>query len=49
MIPHYLLQLPGVVQEEEEEGERRHSLQPQLAVMMIKCVRKCCQVLLITL
>ena len=39
MIPYYLLQLPGVVQEEKEEGERRHPLQPQLAVMMIKCVR----------
>ena len=39
MIPHYLLQLPGFVQEEKEEGERSHPLQPQLAVMMIKCVR----------
>ena len=32
-------QLPGVVQE-EEEGERCHPLQPQLAVMMIKCVTR---------
>ena len=47
MIPHYLLQLPGFVQEEKEEGERSHPLQPQLAVMMIKCVMLpdyCCQV-----
>ena len=28
-------QLPGLVQKEEEKGERRHAFQPQLAVMMI--------------